>query len=56
MPINYATHYSPSIFLSRNSLTVLSSLDDNDGTYDADTFTSKDFTTLFTLLVAPPKI
>ena len=46
--------YSPSIFLSRNSFTVLSSLEDNDDTYDGDTYTSKDCTTLLTLLVDTP--
>ncbi len=50
----YINLYTPSIFLSRNSFTVLSSLEDNDDTYDADTCTSKDCTTLLTLLVDTP--
>jgi len=36
-----------------NSFTVLFKTDNNDDTYDGNTFTTKDFTTLFTLLVAP---
>ena len=35
-------------------IAVLSSLDDRDDTYDADTLTSNDFTTLLTLLVETP--
>ncbi len=53
VPSMYMNLYTPLIFLSRNSFTVLSSLEDNDAPYDADTCTSKDFTTLFTLLVDP---